>query len=142
MKIVIDTNVAVSGLLWGGPPNHLLKWARDGLLEAIGCEEIIEEIRRVLQYKKFAKRISSLDTSPGEVIAYFMNLVRFVPSPGSVPDAILEDPFDNIFLALAFDNNAVLIVSGDKHLLGLEVYKGIQIVSPGEATTIIETLRV
>lgn len=142
MKIVIDTNVAVSGLLWGGPPNQLLKWARDGVLEAIGCEEIIEEIRRVLRYKKFVKRISHLDTSPGEVIAYFMNLVRFVPSPGSIPNAIPEDPFDNIFLALAFDNDAVLVVSGDKHLLNLEAYKGIQIVLPGEATTIIETLRV
>jgi putative PIN family toxin of toxin-antitoxin system len=142
LKIVIDTNVVMSGLLWGGPPNQLLKWARDGVLEAIGCEEIIEEIRRVLKYKKFVKRISNLNTSPGEVVAYFMNLVRFVPSPDSVPNAIPEDPFDNIFLALAFDNDAVLVVSGDKHLLNLEAYKGIQIVSPGEATTIIETLRV
>jgi len=142
LKIVIDTNVVVSGLLWGGPPNQLLKWARDGALEAIGCEEIIEEIRRVLKYKKFAKRISNLDTSSGEVIAYFMNLVRFVPSPGAVPNAIPEDPFDNIFLALASYNDAVLIVSGDKHLVSLKEYKGIQIVSPGEAATIIETLRV
>ena len=142
MKIVIDTNVAVSGLLWEGPPNQILKWARDGVLEAIGCEETLEEIRRVLKYKKFAKRISHLDTSPGEVIAYFMNLLRFVPSPSAIPNAIPEDPFDNIFLALALDNGAVFVVSGDKHLLSLEAYKGIQIVSPGEATTIIETLRV
>lgn len=142
MKIVIDTNVVVSGLLWGGPPNQLLKWARDGVLEAIGCEEIIEEIRRVLKYKKFVKRISKLDTSPGQVIAYFMNLVRFVPSPDSIPNVIPEDPFDNIFLALAFENDAVLIVSGDKHLLSLKEYKGIQIVSPSEATAIVEICRV
>ena len=71
-----------------------------------------------------------------------MNLVRFVPSPGSVPNAIPEDPFDNIFLALAFYNDAALVVSGDKHLLSLKEYKGVQIVSPGEATTIVETLKV
>ena len=71
-----------------------------------------------------------------------MNLVRFVPSPGSVPNAIPEDTFDNIFLALAFENDAVLVVSGDKHLLCFEAYEGIQIVSPSETTTIIETLRV
>jgi len=59
LKIVIDTNAAVSGLLWGGPPNQILKWARDGVLEAIGYEEIVKEIRRVLRYKKFAKRISN-----------------------------------------------------------------------------------
>ena len=71
-----------------------------------------------------------------------MNLVRFVPSPGSVPNAIPEDTFDNIFLALAFENDDVLVVSGDKHLLSFEAYEGIQIVSPSETTTIIETLRV
>jgi len=140
--LLLTPNVAMSGLLWGGPPNQLLKWARDGVFEAIGCEEIIEEIRRVLRYKKLAKRISNLDTTPCEVIAYFMNLVRFVPAPGSVPNAIIpEDPFDNIFLALTFENDAVLVVSGDKHLLSLEAYQGIHIVSPSEATTIIETLR-
>jgi len=141
LKVIIDTNVAVSGLLWAGPPNRILKWARDGVLEIIGCEEIIDEVKRILKYDKFARRISALNSSPAEVLAYYMNLLKFVPSPDSIPGAIRKDPFDNVFLALAFKNSALLIISGDKHLLGLEEYKGIEIVSPSEATTVIERLR-
>ena len=39
MRVVIDTNVAVSGLLWQGPPNQILKWAKDGLLRILACED-------------------------------------------------------------------------------------------------------
>lgn len=45
MKIVIDTNVAVSGLLWSGPPNQILRWAREGLLKIFGCEITTKNIR-------------------------------------------------------------------------------------------------
>ena len=140
MRAVCDTNVVVSGLLWGGPPNRILRWAREGLLEIVACEETTVEVRRVLQYKRFSKRLSALDTSPNKAFSYFMNLIRFVPTPASIPDAIHKDPFDNIFLALASENRAHLIVFGDRHLLDLEEYKDIHIVLPSEATAIIETL--
>lgn len=140
MKIVVDTNVAVSGLLWGGPPNRILKWARDGFLKIINCEGITSELKRVLHYGKFSQRLTILETSPGEVIAYFMNLTTYVPSPESIPKIINEDLFDNIFLVLTVENKAHLIVSGDKHLLSLKEYKNIQIVTPGEASSIINTL--
>jgi len=140
MKFVIDTNVAVSGLLWDGPPNQILKWARDGLLRIIACEKTISELKKVLRYEKFSKRLFALDVSPEKVLAYFMNLVFFVPTPEFIPEQITEDPFDNIFLALASENNAHLIISGDNHLLDLKQYKGIQIVTPNEACGVIETV--
>ena len=43
MRVVLDTNVLVSGLLWDGPPNQLLKWGRDGMLEVISCEAAMEK---------------------------------------------------------------------------------------------------
>jgi predicted nucleic acid-binding protein len=49
MKVVVDTNVVVSGLLWGGPPNRILRWAREGLLEIVACEETTAEVRRVIE---------------------------------------------------------------------------------------------
>ena len=140
MKVVCDTNVVVSGLLWGGPPNRILKWAREGLLKIIACDETTAEVRRVLQYKRFSGRLSNLHTSANEVFSYFMNLVRFVPTPEKIPDVIDRDPFDNIFLALAWENRARLIISGDRHLLDLKEYEDIHIVLPSEASTIIETL--
>ena len=140
MRVVVDTNVAVSGLLWPGPPNQMLKWARDGILEIVGCEETTAELRRVLQYKRFAQRLSTLETNAAKVFAYFLNLVFFVPTPVLIPQEIVEDPFDNFFLALASHNNARLIISGDRHLLDLREYEHIQIVTPSEACRVIETL--
>jgi predicted nucleic acid-binding protein len=48
MKVVVDTNVAVSGLLWEGPPNDILKWARDGVLVLVACQETVKELTRIL----------------------------------------------------------------------------------------------
>jgi predicted nucleic acid-binding protein len=54
--------------------------------------------------------------SADEVSAYFMNLVLFGPNPKELPKVIPEDPLDNLFLALASESRAQLIVSGDHHL--------------------------
>ena len=140
MRAVVDTNVALSGLLWHGPPNQILKWAREGNLEILACEETTAELRRVLRYERFTQRLSMLEASPAEVSAYFMNLVLFVPTPQFIPEQIMEDPFDNLFLALASENKAHLIISGDSHLLELKEYNHIQIVTPSEACRVIETL--
>ena len=67
-----------------------------------------------------------------------MNLVVFVPSPKFIPEEIIEDPFDNLFLALASENKAHLIISGDNHLLDLKECDHIQIVTPAEACKVIE----
>ena len=140
MRVVVDTNVAVSGLLWPGPPIQILKWARDGMLEIVACEETTAELRRVLEYKRFVQRLSVLETNAAEVFAYFLNLVFFVPAPVLIPQEIVEDPVDNFFLALASHNNARLIISGDRHLSDLREYQRIQIVTPSEACQVIETL--
>jgi putative PIN family toxin of toxin-antitoxin system len=140
MKIVVDTNVALSGLLWGGPPNRILKWGREGVLEILACEETTAELRRVLRYKRFSKRISALENTPDVVFAYYMNLVLFVPTPKNIPEKIHKDRFDNVFLGLASENKARLIVSGDKHLLDVGEFRRIQIVTASEACEVIETL--
>ena len=139
MKLIVDTNVLISGLMWGGPPNRILKWARDGLVVLIACESTINELKRVIQYKRFDQRLSVLKISPPEVIAYAMNFVTFVPDPPDIPQVISEDPFDNVFLALASENEAHLIVSGDHHLLDLKEYNSIQILPPSLAVQVIES---
>ncbi len=141
MNVVIDTNVAVSGLLWGGPPNQILKWARNGIIRIPSCEKSVDELKKVLEYPKFSARIASLDQTPLGIMAYFLSLVTLVPDPSEVPTAIKADPFDNLFLALAEENSAVLIVSGDKHLLDIQSFAGIQIVTPSQGVETIIYLR-
>ena len=140
MRVVVDTNVAVSGLLWDGPPNDILKRARDGFVVLVACQESVKELQRILQYKRFQARLSMLGISADEVSAYYMNLVRFVPNPKEVPKVIREDPFDNLFLALASEGKAQLVVTGDHHLLRLGRHMEIEIVTPHEACKVIETL--
>ncbi len=140
MKIVIDTNVSISGLLWGGSPNQILKLCRHGIVHILECEETSAEVRTVLQYPKFADRLSALRATAMEVFSYFMNLVTHVPPPGTIPKVIKQDPFDNVFLGLALENRASLIISGDRHLIDLVSYKNIQIVTPSEGVNVISTL--
>ncbi len=139
MKLVVDTNVMISGLLWSGPPSRILKWTRDGLVVSIACELTIKELKRIIHYKQFAKRLSVLKITPPEAIAYTMNLVTFVPYPPDIPHVISEDPFDNLFLALASENEARLIISGDRHLLDLKEYNSIQILTPSLTVQVIES---
>ena len=140
MRVVADTNVALSGLLWSGPPNQILRWAHEGILQIVACKETTAELKRVLEYNRFTQRLSMLETTAAEVHAYFVNLALFVPTPELIPKELVEDPFDNFFLALASQNNARLMISGDRHLLDLREYKHIQIVTPSEACQVIETL--
>ena len=139
MKLVVDTNVLISGLLWGGPPNRILRCARDRLVVLLACELTINELKRVIQYKRFVQRLSVLKLTPQEAIAYAMNLVTFVPDPRNFLQIITHDPLDNIFLALASENEAHLIISGDHHLLDLKSYNSIQILPPSLAVQVIES---
>lgn len=138
MRVVVDTNVVISGLLWGGPPNQIMKWARDGRFEILTCEKTADEFKRVLQYKRFSQRLAELDVTPQEVFAYFLNIVYFVADLDKLPEVILEDPFDNVFLALAETYHAHLIISGDHHLLELKHHGSMEIVNPSEAVQVAE----
>jgi putative PIN family toxin of toxin-antitoxin system len=129
--------VTISGLLWGGAPNQILKLCRSEVVRILECKETLDEVKNVLQYPKFSERLSALGATAIEVFAYFMNLTTYVPSPETIPDVIKQDPFDNIFLGLASENRSSIIVSGDRHLLEFESYKGIQIVTPSEGVRVI-----
>ena len=94
MRIIVDTNVALSGFLWGGPPNQILKWGRDRVIRILAYEKTVDQLKRVLQYGKFSNRLSVLQTSPQQAMAYFLNLVFFVPDPESIPNIIKRDPTD------------------------------------------------
>jgi len=139
LKIVIDTNVAISGLLWGGAPNRILKLCRDRVVIVIECDDTIQEVKNVLQYPKFFARLSALGITAMEAFAYFMNVVTYVPSPKNIPKVIKQDLFDNTFLGLAAENSVALIVSGDSHLLRIKNYKKIEIVTPSEGVSVISS---
>ncbi len=139
MRLVLDTNVVVAGLLWQGHPRRLLDLAIDGNILLYSSPVLIDELAHTLGYRKFAQRISTLcATTPSALTVRYSALVSLIV-PTEVPSVIPEDADDDHVLACAVAAKANLIVSGDHHLLALgETYQGIRIVRPAEAIALIE----
>ena len=130
MRIVIDTNVWVSGLLWRGMPWSLLRLAEKGQVELCMAPSMLAELAEVLSYERLQPRLEQLGLTPSELVAYAMNLASMfeVQVPEGAP-IVVADPDDDIFLRCAIVAGADYVVSGDRHLLALGEYAGIPILT-------------
>jgi uncharacterized protein len=129
MRVVLDTNVWLSGLLWGGVPDQILQLVEQGEVTAIGSEEILDELLRTLQRPKLQKRLNQLAINADAVmlaVRQVMTIIRIEPL--DVPE--LRDPKDVIIIASAVAGDAELIITGDQDLLILQEWAGIRILSP------------
>lgn len=124
MKVVLDTNVLVSGILWEGNESRVLKLCKTNDLKSITSVPIIEELDGVLSGKKF-------DLTQNEVnlaVALVLSFSKMV-YPKNRIDAIENDLSDNRILECAIEGKADLIITGDAHLLALKKYENIQIMN-------------
>ena len=128
MRIVIDTNVWVSGLLWRGAPWELLRLAEQGSVTLCTTPEILSELADVLSYERILRRVNQLGLTPVELVGYAMNLASLFEVAVGNP-IVLADPDDDIFLWCPQAAEASYIVSGDHHLLDLESFAEIPIVT-------------
>jgi len=131
VKVVLDTNVLISGLLWEGLPNRILTLIKQGEVTLCLSPEIVEEVEAVIKRDKFKGRVRELETKVGELVSSILAQANIYSTEGTI-EAIEEDPDDNMFLSCALYAGAEYIVSGDKHLLDLGFYSGIKIFSPRE----------
>jgi len=74
VRIVIDTNIWVSGLLWRGMPWKLLRLAEAGEIELCMAPSMLVELAEVLSYERLQPRLEQLGLTPAELVAYAMNL--------------------------------------------------------------------
>lgn len=129
MRIVIDTNVWISGLLWMGQPWKLLRLAEAGDIELCMAPAMLEELAQVLAYEKFQPRLEQLGLSPTELVAYAMELASIFDVPQGDAIIVTADPDDDIFLRCAIAVGAAYVVSGDHHLLDMQEYAQIPILT-------------
>ncbi len=129
MRVVADTNVVVSGILWRGAPRQILEAARTGRIDLYSCADLLLELEEVLHRQAFMERLQRARLTPRELILGYAALVSLVRPP-TIPEAISADPDDDIVLACALTADADFIVSGDRHLLQLGMYNRIQILDP------------
>ena|SRR5687767_3994212 len=128
MNIVLDTNTVISGLFWKGAPRQLLDLARSGTFTLFTSPELLAELADVLGRKKFSTRLAQVDTSIEELVLGYASLTITV-RPDKIDPVIKVDPDDDKVLACAKIANAEVIASGDSHLLDLNEYEGIKIVT-------------
>ena len=131
LKVVVDTNVAISGLLWYVLPNKILKLARDGFIEICTTRAIFTELIRVLEYTRFQERLGELGLTSTDLIDYYEDIVVFYKE-NAVVDIIRTDKSDNRFIEAAIDSGSNIIITGDEHLLKIKEYRDIAILTPKE----------
>ena len=124
MRIVVDTNVFVSGIFFTGPPHAILKAWSDRRLTIVYSPEILEEYCRILD--ELEKEFDNISSQP-----FIILLITYgeLCVPRKAYRGLCRDAADEKFIACAVEGNARYIVSGDRDLLEASL-EAVKIVSP------------
>ena len=125
MRIVLDTNVFVSGVFFSGPPYQILHAWQTGQVQLVGSRAVFEEYGRV--GRRLAEQFPGVSLDPFLTLLFAHAEVVEVPP---LPRQICSDPDDDKFLACALAGKCRVIVSGDRALLKTSGYRRVQVVTP------------
>jgi uncharacterized protein len=134
LNIVLDTNVVVSSMLFGGKPRYIFEAAEAGNVRLFASEAMLAELDQTME-KPHLKRhwLQQQIDVLGLIDAYRELVTLVVPAPLAGP--VSRDSDDDVVIATAIAAGARLLVSGDKDLLVLAAYEGIDIVTVDAAIT-------
>lgn len=132
MKVILDTNIVISGILTpGGPPGKIVDLWIDGKIIVVVCQALIDEYFEVLLRPKFKKAGTTIERQD-----LLMGLLELENSIFVYPRkrlcVISDDTEDNRVLECAVEGEVDYIISGDEHLLALKKFQGIFTISPAE----------
>lgn len=132
MKVVIDTNVWLSGIFWEGEASKIIEKAEKKEIQIIISEDILSEVTNVLNKEsKFQKYMLNLKLSIEEILRTILSISNLIETQSKL-EIIRADPKDNIILEAGLDGKVEYIISYDNHLLNMIEFRGIKIISPGE----------
>jgi putative PIN family toxin of toxin-antitoxin system len=127
LRVILDTNVLLSGIFFGGVPGRLLTAWQDDRLALVLSPAILAEYHEAGAV--LAARYATIATSLDSILALLAQTATIVDAP-ALSERVSADPDDDKFLACAIAARTPLIVSGDKHLLHVSGWSGITIVTP------------
>jgi putative PIN family toxin of toxin-antitoxin system len=122
-RVVLDTNVLISALLFKGRTARIVTLWRKGKIVPVMSRETFDELRRVLEYPKFSLSQREIKAIIEEEILPFFEVVD-VDRP---VEKVARDPDDDKFIACAIAGKATCIVTGDKALWDLQVNESVKI---------------
>ncbi|MTJ48648.1 putative toxin-antitoxin system toxin component, PIN family [Dolichospermum sp. UHCC 0259] len=126
MKVVLDTNIWVSAIIWGGLPDQILLLREQDKLTIAMSQQLLDELECTFNKRKLAPKLQALSLRVPIVINLIRESVIFYPIEElNVPE--LRDVDDNIILATAIAGEVDVIITGDQDLLVLVEYQGIAI---------------
>ncbi len=125
MRVVLDTNVLMSGIFFGGIPGRLLIGWREKMIQFVVSDDILDEYRQVAI--RLSERYPEIDISNiVDILAQQSERVEARP----LSEPVSVDPDDDKFLACAFAGGVDRVVSGDSDLLSVQEFRGIPILTP------------
>jgi uncharacterized protein len=126
LKVVLDTNVVLSGFFFGGVPGRILEAWNAGLIEVVLSASILAEYRQAAAVLE-----SKYGGSDFDAFAALLALnSEVVDAPDHLSEAVCADPDDDKFLTCALAGGIRLVVSGDEHLLAVNGWQGIEVIKP------------
>ncbi|MGH7771774.1 MAG: putative toxin-antitoxin system toxin component, PIN family [Candidatus Binatia bacterium] len=128
MRVVLDTNVLVSALLFTGISSELVPLWQKGTFTVLLSREILEEYLRVLAYPKFRLSEGEIKALIEEELLPFVQIFK----PGIRVRVVKRDPSDDKFLECAVAGKADVLISGDKDLLTIKHYRRVRIKAPSQ----------
>jgi uncharacterized protein len=137
VRIILDTNVVMSALLWRGLPHQLLAHLRQREeVQLYSSTAMLEELADVLTRPSATKRLAFNNQQAHAVLLDYVAAVEIMDAP-PLRQPVCRDPDDDAVLALALAAAVDLVVSGDQDLLALQTFEGVSICSVAEAWRII-----
>ena len=137
IRIVLDTNVIISGWLCSGSPRQIINIARQRQVQSVISEMLLDEFRDVLHRPKFAVRLSNIGKTVNEILSEHLEFTEIV-EPAQIAPVIDRDPDDDAVLACAIGGNVQYIVTGDDHLLALKHFREIGIIEVNQFLAILK----
>jgi uncharacterized protein len=123
VKIVLDTNVLISGIFWGGHPKTILEMVVKGSIKVYATEPIVKEYFRIIE--KIGKKNPTI---VNEWKMLLLDLLNIIETNEKIK--VCRDEYDDMFIECAMACGAKYIVSGDDDLLILKKYEKILIITP------------
>ncbi|MCW4007876.1 MAG: putative toxin-antitoxin system toxin component, PIN family [Candidatus Bathyarchaeota archaeon] len=133
---MLDTNVLVSAIISDGKPRELLRRGISKQFSIVTSELILKELGLVLRRPKF----KTAEDEVNRIIIALMQTAEIVNVTSKLK-VVEEDPKDNIVIETAYDGDAEIIVTGDRHLLALKEFKGIKITTVEQMLALLEEKR-